>query len=257
MIGICTDSSAQLPPELAQRYGVEVVPITVIVDGHEYLEGVDLDADGFNTMCAAGHRPVLSISQPSPGQFALAYEASAARGSVQILSIHASSTLNAAVLAAHNALVPVRLIDSGATSFGVSCCVWATAEAIAHGASFDEAAAVAEGLSPDIGNVFIGDMSNSRDIKVLTTREGEDEVIERVQSMVDAVNAMARYVVGWGPRVNVGVGIRDLSNAPIGDALAQAAGEAANVVEVVRFRFGPSAADGMAPRAVGCFVFRV
>lgn len=257
MIGICTDSSAQLPPELAQRYGVEVVPITVIVDGHEYLEGVDLDADGFNTMCAAGHRPVLSISQPSPGQFALAYEASAARGSVQILSIHASSTLNAAVLAAHNALVPVRLIDSGATSFGVSCCVWATAEAIAHGASFDEAAAVAEGLSPDIGNVFISGTSHAHGIAVRTRRDGQDEVIESAQSMVDAVNAMARYVIGWGPRVKVGVGLSDPSGAPISEALAQAAGEAANVLEVVRYRIGPSAADDVVPETVACFVFRV
>ena len=45
MIGICTDSNSQLPESLAQRYAVEVVPITVTVDGHEYLEGVDLDAD--------------------------------------------------------------------------------------------------------------------------------------------------------------------------------------------------------------------
>ncbi len=257
MIGICTDSSAQLPPELAERYEVEIVPITLIVDGHEYLEGIDLDADGFCAMCVDGHRPALSISQPSPGQFALAYEALVERGCTQILSIHAPSALSAALLAAHTASVPVRLIDSGTTVFGATCLLWAGAEAIASGASFDESVAVAEALSPDIGNVFIGDLSDTGDIEVLTTRDGHDEVIEHVQSVVDAVNAMARYVVGWGPRVNVGVGIRDLIDAPIGDALAQAAGEAANVVEVVRFRFGPSADNGTARPTVGCFVFRV
>ena len=47
MIGICTDSSSQLPPELRDRYGIEVVPVTVSIDGQEYLEGVDLDADAF------------------------------------------------------------------------------------------------------------------------------------------------------------------------------------------------------------------
>ena len=42
MIGIVTDSNAQLPAELAERYGVEIVPLTVTVDGQEPLEGVDL-----------------------------------------------------------------------------------------------------------------------------------------------------------------------------------------------------------------------
>ena len=44
MIGICTDSNSQMPTALAERYDIEVVPVTVTVDDHEYLEGVDLDA---------------------------------------------------------------------------------------------------------------------------------------------------------------------------------------------------------------------
>ena len=47
MIGLCTDSNAQLPAELVDRYGVEVVPLTVTLDGDDFLEGVNLDADGF------------------------------------------------------------------------------------------------------------------------------------------------------------------------------------------------------------------
>ena len=47
MIGFVTDSNAQLPAELVDRYAVEVVPLIVTVDGTPYLEGVDIDADGF------------------------------------------------------------------------------------------------------------------------------------------------------------------------------------------------------------------
>ena len=47
MIGICTDSNAQLAPALAQRFGIEVVPLTVTVDDIDYLEGSDIDADAF------------------------------------------------------------------------------------------------------------------------------------------------------------------------------------------------------------------
>ena len=49
MIGICTDSNSLLPDELAQRFGVEVVPLTVRMQDHEYLEGVDLDVDAVHT----------------------------------------------------------------------------------------------------------------------------------------------------------------------------------------------------------------
>ncbi len=261
MIGICTDSSSQLPAELAQRFGVEIVPITVTLGEHEYLEGIDLTVDDYYALWTGGHAPQVSLGEPSPGQFALAYETLAERGCTQILSIHASSalsgTLNAALLAAHTASVPVRLVDSGTTAFGVSCCVWAAADAIVNDASFDEVASRAEGLAPNIGNVFIDATSDPEGIAVLSVRGGAVEVIGRAENMVDAVNTMARFAVGWGSHVKVGVGTGELDAAPIGEALAQAVGEPANVLEVVRFRFGPSAADAMALGTVACHVFRV
>jgi DegV family protein with EDD domain len=272
MIGICTDSNSQLPPELAERFGVELVPITVIIDDTEYLEGVDLDADGFYALFADGHHPEVSTSQPSPGQFALAYDNLADRGCTQILSIHVSSassgTLNAARLAAHNSPVPVRLVDSGTASFGVSCCVWAAAEAIANGATIDEAAVLAESLASQIGNVFIvgaldlvqaggraaGSLSGDG-IAVLTLRDGQVEVLERATSVVDAVNAMATYVLAWGPRLRVAIGIADAKGSPISEALAQAVGESASVIEMVRYRVGPSVGAHTGPGTAGCFVF--
>ena len=62
MIGLCTDSNSQLPPELAERYGVEVVPLTVIADEHEYLEGVSIDADGFYELFDSEHRPKVTFA---------------------------------------------------------------------------------------------------------------------------------------------------------------------------------------------------
>lgn len=260
MIGICTESSSDISATLAQRYGIEIVPITVTVGEHEYLEGIDFSVDDYYAMCGGGDAPAITLGEPSPGQFALAYEALVERGCTQILSIHASSarsgTLNAARLAAHNASVPVRLVDSGTDGFGVSCCVWAAADAIAGGATFDEAAAVAEALAPDIGNVFLADTQGLDEIVVMAAGGGEPEVIERVSNIVDAVNAMARFVLGWGHGLKVGVGTADVDALPIGHALAQAVGESANVLEVVQFRVGPGSGPEMRPSAVSCFVFR-
>lgn len=272
MIGICTDSNSQLPVALSERFGIEVVPVTVVVDDLEYLEGVDLDADEFYAKFSAGHCPVVSTSLPSPGQFAAAYDDLLARGCTEILSIHVSGavsgTLNAARLAAHSLPAPVRLVDSGTASFGVSCCVWAAAAAIAEGATLDRAAFVAEQLSPRIGNVFVvgslehlhrsgraGDTAVASGLPVLTLKSGAVEVLTTAETMLDAINAMASYAVDWGDQVRVAVGHSDAATQPLADGLQEAVGEAASVLEVVRYRVGPSVGAHTGPGTVGCWMF--
>lgn len=262
MIGICTDSNSQLPASIAQRYGIEVVPLTVTVDDIDYLEGVDLSADEFYERYADGVGPKVSTSQPSPGQFAVAYEDLAARGCTEILSIHVSAsvsgTLNAARLAAHSLPMPVRLVDSGTAGFGVSCCVWAAAAAIANGASVDGAVTVAEQVAPSIGNVFVTealDRHLDAGLPVLTLQNGEVTMLQRAVTTLDAVNAMADYSLNWGSRLRIAVGHSDAATAPLADALEEALSEAACVVEVVRYRIGPSSGAHTGPGTVGCFMF--
>ena len=155
---IVTDSNSQLPAELQDRYAIAVVPITVVVNGKEYSEGVDLDADGFYALWADGE-PEVSTSQPSPGAYVETYEHLIAEGATEILSIHVSDalsgTLNSARIAAGQVDVPIRLVDTGTMSFGISCCVWEAAEALAAGASLELAAFAAEKLAPAIGSVTI------------------------------------------------------------------------------------------------------
>jgi DegV family protein with EDD domain len=266
MIGICTDSNSQLPETLAQRYGVEVVPVTVTVDDHDYLEGVDLDADRFYEMLAAEPPPRVSTSQPSAGQFAAAYDALLHKGCDGILSIHVtaatSGSLNAARLAARLLPIPVRLVDSGTAGFGVSCCVWAAAEAIAMGATMDRAVQVAESLTPHIGAVFlVGELNVVRagdelvGVPVMTQHEGRLDVVSRVNSLSEAVDAMSTKALGWGPRLNVAVGVGERIGEPLSEALVRRLSKAVNVVEVVRYRIGPSVGVYAGPATVGCFMF--
>ncbi len=271
-IGLCTDSNAQLPRTLVERYGVEVVPITITIDDEEYLEGVDLDADAFYERFEGGARPAIATSQPSPGQFALAYEDLLDRGCSEILSIHVGSavsgTLNSARLAAHRLGVPVRLVDSSTAGFGIGCCVWAAGDAIAGGATIDEAAAAAEAVAPALGNVFIVgsldvlraggrfDVGDPRcPIPILELRDGAVAVVAEVDTVLDAVNTMATTVVGFGSRLRVAVGHADRATEAIADALASAVGETAVVDEVIRYRVGPSIGVHTGPGTVGCFMF--
>lgn len=283
-IGLCTDSNAQLPPALVDRYGVEVVPITITIDDDEYLEGVDLDADAFSDRAAVisrassdaesgrSERPAIGTSPPSPGQFALAYERLLDRGCTEILSIHGTSALSSAArsarLAAHRLGAPVRLVDSSTIGFGVGCCVWAAGEAMAGGASIDAAAAVAESLAARLGCVFIvGSLDALRagghlaagevacQIPVLGFRDGAVSVVAEVDTVLEAVNTMATHVVGFGRGLRVGVGHGDRSTEAVADALESAVGETAVVDEVIRYRVGPSMTAHAGPGMVSCFVF--
>ena len=271
-VGICTDSSSQLPSLLAERYGIAVVPVTVTVDEVDYLEGPDIDADSFFGHFTDGHRPVVTSTEPSPGQFAVAYVELIEHGCTEILSIHATSTMtgtiSAARLAAHSTPATVRIVDSGTAGFGTSCCVWAAADAVAAGASLDEAAQVAEKLLPSIGAVFVlggldplcetrmgADPEGQTDVPVMTARDGKIGLLGRFATMVDAVDSMADYVIDWGDRLKVAVGHSDSTSAPLADALEAGIGPAANVLEVVRYRIGPSMGVYTGPGSVCCFMF--
>jgi DegV family protein with EDD domain len=268
VIGICTDSNSQLPATLVERYDVEVVPVTVTVGDHDYLEGVDLDADRFYAMLSADPPPALSTSHPSPGQFAAAYEALLQRGCDEILSIHvaatASGTLNSARLAARSLSVPVRLVDSAMAGFGVSCCVWAAGEAVANGAKLDEAVQVVESLVPNIGAVMVvgqaefirtGKVSAPTGVPVMALHAGRLDVVASVSTADEAVNAMATTALGWGKRLNVAVGQSDRTVEQFTQALADELGKSDHVVEVVRYRIGPSVGVYAGTGSVGCFMF--
>jgi DegV family protein with EDD domain len=284
-IGLCTDSNSQIPDELVQRYDVEVVPLTVTVDGRDHLEGVDLDADGFYAHFSHGRTPEIRTSQPSPGRFVEAYRRLAERGCTSVVSIHItasmSGTLGSAALGAAEAPVPVRLVDSGTASFGISCAVWAAAFARDAGGSLDEVAAAAERLGPAIGTAFVVGVpllmrrggraagleveggGDDEGIPVLSMEGGELAVLDRVSDLDAAVAAMTAYALRNGQRVNVAVGTSDASSRPVAEALTERLGRDAGpvdglvdgVVEVVQYRIGPSVGAHTGPGTAGLFVF--
>lgn len=275
MIGFCTDSNAQLPAELVARYDVEVVPLSVTVDGEEFLEGVDLDADSFYDRLAAapaGAPPIVTTAAPSPGRFAAAYRALAAQGATEILSVHLGSTISATVNAAHlgaqNSPVPVRLVDTGTASFAVACCLWEAAEAVRAGAGLEEAAGVAEGVASRTDNVFVvgaldlarrgGRLSMAADqalsaaaIPVLRLVAGSYQPVAHVSTVDEAADAMAAAVRAGGAGLRVGVSVADAGALPLREALELRLAGAPEVAELVRYRVGPSVGVHTGPGTAG------
>ena len=276
MIGLLTDSNSQLPPELAERYGVEIVPLVVTVDGEEFEEGVTLDADAFYARLSGGAPPRVTTSQPSPGRFATAFEALARRGAEEILAVHLGSalsgTVNSARVAAGTAPLPVRIVDTGTASFGVSSCVWEAGEALAGGASLEEAAEVAEAVAARVRTVFTvraldlaraggrlratGDEELAADgaaIPVLTMEGAQARVVAYAADVATAADAMAAHVLAGGESLRVGLGIADAGATPLWQALEERLIGAPPVREVVRYRIGPSVGAHTGPGSAGAY----
>ena len=270
MIGLCTDSNAQLPPSLVARYRIEVVPLSVVVDGIEHLEGETLDADAFFSLIG-GERPVASITTaaPSPGRFAQAYERLAAAGATEILSVHLGSALsgtyNAARLAADGAPVSVRLVDTGTASFAVGCAVWEAGEVVARGGALDEAAGAAARVASQCGNVFVvGTLGLARaggrladgavdPLTVLALEDGAMRPVASFSQAADAAQAMVDRIAeeAGGRRLRVGIGHADDSSRPVAAALEDLLAAEPAGHELVRYRVGPSVAAHTGPGTAG------
>lgn len=68
MVRIITDSSADLPREFIYKYNISVVPLTIRLEGKEYLESIDITSEEFfEKMFKSKELP--KTSQPSPAQF--------------------------------------------------------------------------------------------------------------------------------------------------------------------------------------------
>jgi len=231
VIGLCVDSSAQLPPLLVERYGFEVVPHTVCIGDREFLEGVDLEVDRFYELLAHGGADV-STAQPNAGQFALSYERLAERGATEIISIHScaslSSTVNNARMGARHLPVPVRLVEVGVAGFGVGCCAWAAAEALAAGAGVEDIVGIATQTSSTVGMAVAP----------------HSQAMERLAA--DAIEMMASRVMvadaeRCGSTMRVGIGTAGPAAAAFGQALEKRLADAQHISELVCFRIGPSA----------------
>jgi len=274
VIGFCTDSNAQLPDALAERFGVEIVPLTVTVDGVDYTENVDLDADAFYARFADG-KPQVATAAPSPGAFAQAYQRLADRGCTEILSVHIGSeisgTCNSARLGGQMSLVPVRLVDTGEASFAIACALWEAAEAVDKGADLEEAAAVAENTGGRCGNVFVvgaldiaraggrlasGVEAEADAIPVLSMVAGSIVPVGSARTHDEAADAMAAHIMAFGTNLRVGIGIADHGAEPLWRALESRLVDAPSILDVVRYRIGPSVGAHTGPGTAGAVFYK-
>jgi DegV family protein with EDD domain len=145
-VAIVTDSTAYLPPRTMERHGIIAVPLTVVIGDQAFEEGTEISARSLAQ--ALQKRRSVTTSRPSPQLFAETYRKVAESGATGIVSLHLSAefsgTYDAAVLAAREAPVPVRVVDTGMVAMALGFCALAAAETAEAGGTVDEAVAAAE-----------------------------------------------------------------------------------------------------------------
>ncbi|WEH41856.1 DegV family protein [Streptomyces sp. AM 2-1-1] len=145
-VAIVTDSTAYLPPRTMERHGITAVPLTVVLGDQALEEGTEISARSLAV--ALQKRRSVTTSRPSPEVFAETYRAAAAAGATGVVSLHLSAefsgTYDAALLAAKEAPVPVRVVDTGMVAMALGFCALAAAEAAEAGGDVDDAVRAAE-----------------------------------------------------------------------------------------------------------------
>ena len=215
-ISIVTDSTAYIPKDYLDRYGIYVVPTILNWGSKMYRDGVDITpTEFFERMKTDPVHPTTSV--PSIGEFREVY-AKAAQNAEAVVGVHLSAKLSGTFSAAEQAvaMIPdktIKVVDSNSTAMALGFVVLAAARAAAAGKPLDQVVQAAHGAIPHTGVVltvetleylrrggriggaqaFIGGLLDAKPI--LELRDGRIEPLERVRTKKKAMQRLVEIVV--------------------------------------------------------------
>jgi DegV family protein with EDD domain len=151
-IRIVTDSTADIPVEVAQKHNITVIPAYINIGDKSYLDGIDMSRKEFYELLPTLPE-VPTTATPGVAIFTDLYEQLAKEGATEIISIHLSSTLsalyNTARLGAEDAKsARVITVDSKQVSLGIGLLAIQASQLAANGSSVEEILTVLETLKP-------------------------------------------------------------------------------------------------------------
>ncbi len=147
-VRVVTDSSSDMPRDVAAQYGISVIPQKIIFGTEELRGGVDITGDEFYRRVSTS--PTLpTTSQASPGEFKELYE-SIAGDADGIVSVHVSGALSGTVNSARSGGdqaeidCPVEIVDSMQAGMGTGLVAIAAARAANDGGDLQAVVRAAE-----------------------------------------------------------------------------------------------------------------
>jgi DegV family protein with EDD domain len=134
-IGLVTDSTCDIPAQMAAQGQIHIVPNLLVLEGQSYEDGKGLSREEFYTRLP-GMKTPPTTGAASAGTFQDVYEHLLTSGCEQVLSIHAASRLTAIINSASTAAREfggrVQVVDGEHISMGLGFQVLAASAAIAQ-----------------------------------------------------------------------------------------------------------------------------
>ena len=118
-IKLICDSLCDIPMELAEKYDIEIMPLTIIIDGREYKDGIDMTNEEFyETMKKISTMP--KTSQATYMQFKEVFDKYKDDYSIICItgSSRSSSTYQSAVIAKNDTDGDIHIFDTLNLSLG-------------------------------------------------------------------------------------------------------------------------------------------
>lgn len=210
-VAVVTDSTINIPVDVAKDYPISVVPLQVIWGQETFRDSVDIQPREFYTRLKDA-KVMPTTSQPSPAAYIELYSKLLDQG-YDILSVHISSKLSGTLDSAQQAKAHfngarIELVDSMSTSMAVGFPLLAALRAAKQGATIDECRETVEQGCANSGVLFavstleflhrggrIGGaaafMGTALNLKpILELRNGRIEAVERVRTMSKAIDRL-------------------------------------------------------------------
>ena len=268
-VSVVTDSTSDLPLEVAQELGITVVPAQIQFGEQVFLDGVELNADDFYRRLQSS--PVLPKTSPA----SIATFNSIYRGIAQeadsIISIHVAARLSVTYDIARQASAdlkcPVSVVDSQTASMACGLLAIIAAKAARAGGSLKEIEMLVRQAIPNTvtfgvfgtleymakggrigrGQAFLGTLLKISPI--LAIKMSEVVPVERVRTRSRAVERMCEIVTGLGKLRELSV-MRTTEPAEAEDVIRRLS-SVFPPERVYRASIGPSMGTQVGPHAVG------
>jgi DegV family protein with EDD domain len=276
-VAVVTDSSAYLPTELVEGYGIHVVPLYVVLAGRSGREGQDIGpADVARALAVRGQH--VSTSRPTPGDFVAAYRQALDAGAERLVSVHLSAELSGTWDAARLAASQigehiVTVVDSRSAAMGTGFAALAAARSAAAGADARAVAESARSTAAGTRTLFVVDtleylrrggrigsaatfLGSALAMKpVLHVVDGRVVPLEKVRTSARALNRLVQRVVEAAADGPVSVAVHHLAAAERADRLAAEIRERVpSLRELHVSELGAAIGAHVGPGAVGAVV---
>jgi fatty acid kinase fatty acid binding subunit len=277
-VQIVTDSTADLPPDVAAAHGIAVVPLTVAFGTEVFRDRVDLQPGQFYEMLGKKKAHPAS-SPPAAEEFARRYGEWLARGH-DVVSIHISSRLsktaeNARAGAATKSRAAVAVVDSGQVSLGLGLLALFAARLAARGQTAVEIRRRLLAMAPRVHTLFLvntleylargGRIGKAQALvggllgikPILGVVDGEVAPVERVRGGRAAhpriLEILKKRV---DPKRPVIAGVSHGNAAAWADRLEKLVREAFPVTELIQAEVGPVVGTHAGPGVVSVSLFQ-